>query len=177
MHPSLIMKSLLPLVLLLTHVICTAAPSPHPRSTKEILKSIAHKSKKDFYKKIENIPEFDPRRHSDGCSGGMSSIYAKLKFLHPKYGKTLAWQHCCETHDRAYYKGGSQEEKKMADKKLRDCVSEAIGSKYLGFFLGALMEKAVWVGGKPYFPTTYRWGYGEDFRKTKNLSTKNKNTT
>ncbi len=31
------------------------------------------------------------------------------------------------------------------------------------------MKNAVLVGGVPYFPTSYRWGYGEDFRGTEKL--------
>jgi hypothetical protein len=28
------------------------------------------------------------------------------------------------------------------------------------------MQIAVSIGGLPYLPTSYRWGYGEDFRGT-----------
>ena len=111
--------------------------------------------------KVEGLPKFNVKLHSDGCSGGMSSIYAQLKFLHKKHGKTLEWRQCCEIHDEAYYYGGSKEQKKTADEKLGVCVTKVVGSQ----FFGKTMQIAVKIGGGPYLPTPYRWGYGEDFRE------------
>jgi len=110
--------------------------------------------------KIEGIPKFDVNIHSDGCSGGMSAIYSKLEFLHEKNGKRLQWRHCCEIHDKAYYYGGTKKQKILADEKLSSCVSQVVGNQ----FLGKAMQTAVEIGGGPYLPTSYRWGYGEDFR-------------
>lgn len=163
------LKLLLLSTTLLIPIICMAVDPQQPKSTKEILHTIANKDRGDFYGEIKGIPEFDHKLHSDGCSGGMSEIYGKLKFLHLKYGETLPWRQCCVVHDRAYYNGGEKKEKTAADKELKNCVSEIVGPKHLGFVLGGLMEDVVWIGGLPYFPTTYRWGYGEDFRGTENL--------
>ena len=116
--------------------------------------------------RVEGIPKFDPQYHSDGCSGGMSATYSKLKFLHAKYGETLPWRDCCVIHDKAYYYGGSKEEKKMADAVLKECVSKTIGCSNSGLVLGNIMEDAVWIGGAPYYPTSYRWGFEEDLRST-----------
>ncbi len=113
------------------------------------------------WSKLEGIPEFNLALHSDGCSGGMSAIYSKLEFLHKNNGKTLEWRHCCEIHDTAYYYGGSKKQKIIADEKLGSCVSKVVGNK----FLGKAMQAAVEIGGGPYLPTPYRWGYGEDFRE------------
>jgi hypothetical protein len=90
----------------------------------------------------------------------MSAIYSKLEFLHKKNGKTLKWRQCCEIHDEAYYYGGSKKLKNRADETLASCVSDVIGNQ----FLGKAMQAAVEIGGGPYLPTPYRWGYGEDFR-------------
>ena len=169
MNPSSTIKSMLLLTIILPPTICIAQGYQQPRSTKEILHTIANKDRGDFYGEIKDIPKFGPQRHSDGCSGGMSAAYAKLTFLHSKYGETLPWRQCCVTHDRAYYNGGKKIKKTIADKELKKCVSKVIGPEHLGIVLGALMEKAVWIGGRPYFPTTYRWGYGEDFRGTEDL--------
>ena len=114
------------------------------------------------WKKLEGLPKFDIKQHSDGCSGGMSAIYSKLEFLHEKNGKTLEWRHCCEIHDKAYYYGGSRQQKSTADEALASCVSKVVGNQ----FLGMTMKAAVEIGGGPYLPTPYRWGYGEDFRVT-----------
>jgi len=110
--------------------------------------------------KLTGIPEFNVKIHSDGCSGGMSLIYSKLTFLHKQNGKTLEWRNCCEIHDRAYYYGGSKLEKKQADTQLSQCVTKVVGHQ----FLGKAMQIAVGIGGGPSLPTSYRWGYGEDFR-------------
>ncbi len=113
------------------------------------------------WSRVEGIPLFDVAQHSDGCSGGMSAIYSKLDFLHEKHGKTLDWRKCCEVHDYAYYYGGSMQEKVTADEALGSCVANVVGNK----FFGKTMQIAVDIGGGPYLPTPYRWGYGEDFRE------------
>jgi hypothetical protein len=113
------------------------------------------------WEKHQDLPAFDPKIHSDGCSGGMSAIYEKLTFLHKNHGKTLKWRECCEIHDKAYYYGGSKIEKKQADMQLNQCVAEVVGQKYLG----KAMQIAVEIGGGPNLPTPYRWGYGVDFKE------------
>lgn len=56
----------------------------------------------------------------------------------------------------AYWRGGSEEERKQADKTLRACVLDRTGDKALA----EVMYDGVRVGGSPVFPTWYRWGYG-----------------
>jgi len=113
------------------------------------------------WQRVVNIPTFDVTIHSDGCSGGMSSIYSKLTFLHKQLGKTLEWRKCCEVHDKAYYYGGTKQQKKQADSNLSQCVTKVVGNE----FLGKAMQTAVEIGGGPNLPTPYRWGYGADFGK------------
>lgn len=117
--------------------------------------------KEDSWVRHEGLPQFNAELHSDGCSGGMSAIYAQLKFLHKNYGDTLVWRECCVIHDEAYYYGGTIKEKKQADTVLGTCVTESIGKEYIG----TIMQAAVKLGGGPNLPTSYRWGYGEDFRE------------
>ncbi len=139
-------------------------------STHEILTSIAGRTKPDLWKRVTGIPEFDPEKHSDGCSGGMSENYAKLpREIRDHFGETLPWRECCVVHDLAYYYGGTREEKLAADEALKQCVAAALDDQALGLLLGAAMQAAVTIGGLPYFATSYRWGYGEDFRGTENL--------
>lgn len=66
------------------------------------------------------------------------------------------WCDCCETHDLAYWQGGSSEERNLADANLRDCVLARTGDKSLAesMYLGTR------AGGHPAFPTWFRWGYG-----------------
>ncbi len=138
------------------------------KSTREILKAIKGRTKPDLWERVTGIPEFDPEKHSDGCSGGMSAFYALLRKKHPKIFKAeeLPWRKCCEVHDLAYYYGGTPDEKKAADQALKQCVTQTLGQDISGILLGSAMEIAVTIGGLPYFNTPYRWGYGEDFRGT-----------
>lgn len=111
------------------------------------------------WQRHNNLQIFDLETHSDGCSGGMSAIYKKLTFLHEKHGKILEWRQCCEVHDQAYYYGGTKQDKQNADNALNACVTQVIGDKYLG----KAMQIAVEIGGGPNLPTSFRWGYGEDY--------------
>jgi hypothetical protein len=65
------------------------------------------------------------------------------------------WVECCIRHDLAYWQGGSYAARLAADEALRACVA-AVGEPEIA----AVMLAGVRVGGSPYFPTTYRWGYG-----------------
>lgn len=65
------------------------------------------------------------------------------------------WQACCTAHDLAYWQGGTRAEREQADLALRACVQQ-VGEPQIA----ELMLQGVRVGGSPYWPTTYRWGYG-----------------
>ncbi len=83
---------------------------------------------------------------SDGCS-----LFPDGTFTN----RTL-WCDCCFNHDIAYWRGGTGEERKTADKALRACVLERTGDSALA----TMMYDGVRLGGSPVFPTWYRWGYG-----------------
>lgn len=68
--------------------------------------------------------------------------------------KTL-WHSCCVEHDRAYWLGGTYAERLAADKTLQRCVA-SVGEPHVA----ALMLGGVRVGGSPFWPTRFRWGYG-----------------
>lgn len=82
---------------------------------------------------------------SDGCSAFPDGTPAQ---------QTL-WLQCCHQHDLAYWKGGTYEERLAADRALRSCVSQ-VGEPAIA----ALMLAGVRIGGTPYLPTRFRWGYG-----------------
>lgn len=82
---------------------------------------------------------------SDGCSS-----FPDGTLNH----KTL-WLKCCVAHDRAYWKGGTYKERLKADLDLRRCVAQ-VGEPAIA----NLMLAGVRVGGTPYLPTKFRWGYG-----------------
>ncbi len=89
----------------------------------------------------ENIKPFT----SDGCSAFPDGTFEQKKL----------WLSCCTAHDYSYWQGGTYDERLIADKQLRDCVSK-VGEPQIA----SLMLAGVRVGGSPYFPTSFRWGYG-----------------
>lgn len=82
---------------------------------------------------------------TDGCS----------MFPDGTLKQNTLWVDCCVRHDLAYWKGGSYQDRLAADEQLKACVAE-IGEPEIA----ELMRSGVRIGGSPYFPTTYRWGYG-----------------
>jgi hypothetical protein len=83
---------------------------------------------------------------SDGCS----------LFPDGTIGDRGKWCECCLQHDLAYWRGGTEDERKRADEALRACVLARTGDKALS----ETMYLGVRTGGHPVFPTWYRWGYG-----------------
>lgn len=87
---------------------------------------------------------------SDGCSlfpdGELS-------------GDRKLWCGCCALHDVAYWRGGTEDERKRADEALRECVAARTGDEALA----RTMYVGVRGGGHPAFPTWYRWGYGWNY--------------
>ena len=63
---------------------------------------------------------------------------------------------CCVAHDKEYFVGGTKAERKAADKRLQQCV-RAKGHKYLS----KMMYWGVRIGGVPWLPTSFRWGFGQ----------------
>ncbi len=86
---------------------------------------------------------------SDGCS----------LFPDGTLNDRSRWCECCFKHDIAYWRGGTEDERKVADKALRACVLERTGNKALA----DMMYEGVRVGGSSAFPTWYRWGYGWEY--------------
>jgi hypothetical protein len=71
------------------------------------------------------------------------------------------WCSCCLHHDLAYWRGGTAEERKVADQELRDCVLKRTGNQALA----TMMYDGVRMGGSPYFYNWYRWGYGWSYER------------
>ena len=82
---------------------------------------------------------------TDGCSAFPDGTLAQQSL----------WINCCIRHDLAYWKGGTYAERLEADQALETCVAD-VGEPEIA----QLMLAGVRVGGSPYFPTTYRWGFG-----------------
>lgn len=82
---------------------------------------------------------------SDGCSS----------FPDGTIKQNNLWLHCCRAHDFDYWQGGTSQQRSDSDKRLRACVAKVGQPK-----IAQLMLAGVRVGGMPYWPTKFRWGYG-----------------
>lgn len=82
---------------------------------------------------------------SDGCSA----------FPDGTFEQNELWLECCRAHDFAYWQGGTYAERLQADEALETCVA-GVGEPEIA----RLMLTGVRVGGSPFWPTTFRWGYG-----------------
>ncbi len=82
---------------------------------------------------------------TDGCSIFPDGTYEQKEL----------WLSCCTTHDYAYWQGGTYDERLIADEQLQQCVAK-VGEPQIA----NLMLAGVRVGGSPYLPTSFRWGYG-----------------
>ena len=91
---------------------------------------------------------------SDGCSGGMSEFWRQWLGLPPP------WEGCCIEHDLVYFNGGTRRQRRKADIKLMCCVASNHGGHPIWAFI---MYVGVRVGGSPYWPLKWRWGYGHRY--------------
>lgn len=85
---------------------------------------------------------------SDGCSAFPDGTLEQQEL----------WLDCCYQHDLAYWQGGTEQQRKLADEALQSCVAQ-VGEEEIAL----LMLAGVRVGGSPFFPTPFRWGYGWPF--------------
>jgi len=70
------------------------------------------------------------------------------------------WLACCTAHDLAYWQGGTFKQREQADIDLKKCVAK-VGEQEIA----VLMLAGVRVGGTPFLPTSFRWGYGWPYPK------------
>lgn len=87
---------------------------------------------------------------SDGCSA----------FPDGTVKQNELWLSCCQKHDFDYWKGGSYQERLASDNALEACVA-GVGEPEIAL----LMLAGVRVGGSPFWPTRFRWGYGWPYPK------------
>lgn len=124
---------------------------------------------------------------TDGCSGGMSSVWALVAQTFPGFrllhGAVPPWESCCVTHDRAYHSAGPDADpvasftaRFAADDALRVCVTHTAQSRgaelaeaygmsedevVTGYrVISEAMFSAVRAGGAPCSGLSWRWGYG-----------------
>ena len=102
-----------------------------------------NKLAQDIYSKTTLQEPLPPREFkSDGCSCWPDS----------------EWLECCVAHDLDYWMGGTAEERKESDIRLRECVT---GKGHPT--MGKVMYPGVRLGGVYWLPTPFRWGFGWDY--------------
>ncbi|UTA48085.1 FAD-binding oxidoreductase [Simiduia sp. 21SJ11W-1] len=82
---------------------------------------------------------------TDGCS----------RFPDGTLEQPHLWRTCCTAHDAAYWAGGEASHRAQADADLAQCVANKGQPS-----VSALMMMGVRVGGSPFIPSSFRWGYG-----------------
>lgn len=87
---------------------------------------------------------------SDGCSSFPDGTLEQKEL----------WLDCCTAHDFDYWKGGTYSDRVASDFALQECVAKVGESE-----VALLMLAGVRVGGSPFFPTPFRWGYGWSYPK------------
>ncbi len=87
---------------------------------------------------------------SDGCSA----------FPDGTFKHNTLWLECCTAHDFAYWQGGTYSQRLHADEALQQCVAQ-VGQAEIAH----IMLAGVRVGGSPFWPSTFRWGYGWSYPK------------
>ena len=73
----------------------------------------------------------------NGCSGGLSWAY-RLAF-----GRSVSCESCCDWHDVLYFIGGTEADRKRADRQLRNCVRHA--GIYPDGLIGRLRRASRWL--------------------------------
>lgn len=124
---------------------------------------------------------------TDGCSGGLSQVWALVAENFPDFHETHAdeppWQGCCVTHDRAYHNAGGAQDaatsysaRLHADEILRGCVIQTADARMDDLMslydvdedqvraayntIAGAMYLAVRFGGAPCSGLPWRWGFG-----------------
>ncbi len=124
---------------------------------------------------------------TDGCSGGMSSLWSYIANQYPAFAEAHGghppWEKCCVEHDRAYHTAGpdpdadaSYDSRLAADNTLKACVESTADNRdqvlrdqygltetqvraaYVG--ISESMFLAVRLGGAPCTGLPWRGGYG-----------------
>lgn len=136
------------LLALLVHTACSSSGKILPRYEEDsdalarlTQQAEARCADRGFPAGVPTIPFF-----TDGCTAWPDKVVHQ----------------CCVVHDMDYWCGGSREDRKLADSRLRECA-EAIYGEESGPFLGWMLEAGATAGGSPHLRTSWRWGFGHDY--------------
>jgi len=119
----------------------TAEPYLHNQEKRDKLQQLAVqycqvKQSKSGQKQAPSMPDYPFT--TDGCSRWPDE----------------SWVACCIVHDITYWCGGSEKNREETDRIITHCINKKAPP------LGGVMYPGVRVGGSPWLPTPWRWGYG-----------------
>ncbi len=89
-----------------------------------------------------------------GCDGDAGSALRPFNSDGCSWAPDLDFGHCCIVHDFAYWQGGTQRARLLADREFRSCIAATRPG------LGAIYYAAVRAFGSPGLPISFRWGFG-----------------
>jgi hypothetical protein len=126
---------------------------------------------KDFSEQVNSAPSSSSQSESDSSSSLPATINSQVNvsknslapfvtdgcsmWIDGTPNQPWLWRHCCVAHDRAYWIGGTTDERRKSDQDLQKCVKDVAGQMMADY-----MYTLVIPGGSPYWMTPYRWGYG-----------------
>jgi hypothetical protein len=96
------------------------------------------------YAAMRGIAEDELPLVVDGCSGGLSWLYALG-------GKSISVEQCCHRHDIDYQLGGTAKERKDADSRLLECAVAKAGDSAFKRFRAYVVWAAVRLFGGGYW--------------------------
>lgn len=79
------------------------------------------------------------------------------------------WRRCCIEHDKDYWMGGTLEQRKASDLRLRDCIDEACLQKRWPMWSARLISQTYYVGVRAFGRLPIRgarWGFGWKYPRT-----------
>jgi hypothetical protein len=135
---------------LLISLLCSSCiPTHHAVSSTEFSSQRLHiEAEKAAQQCRQNIKVLDIPLQSfttDGCS----------------FWPDEPWLQCCIEHDIAYWCGGTATQRRQADAALMQCV-EALDYPLTSWLMGL----GVRIGGHPWLPLPWRWGYGREWPRS-----------
>jgi hypothetical protein len=107
---------------------------------------------------LETVAEAYCRKKRAGPDSVRSEMQPDFIFTTDGCSRWLddSWAACCIAHDITYWCGGSAQDRREADQELRRCVQNKTQ------VMGSLIYAGTRIGGVPWLPTPWRWGYGWD---------------
>ena len=94
---------------------------------------------------------------SDGCTMSPDGFWQ------------VNYRDCCVEHDKDYWMGGTLEQRKASDQRLRDCIDEACLQKRWSMRSAWFVSRIYYIGVRAFGRLPIRrarWGFGWPYPRT-----------